>query len=511
MASRTHTPVLAAILSGSVLAVIWFGCGPSEPLGSPGAGYKAGQAADPVGSGPAVAPSVPGGPQVEVEVQARYALQPPLSLPVTVRRGQRVLPAHVQVVGGVGSQWPEADVRPGRALLRIEHAEDVWFRVVRFHVPGSSVDVSVGAAVPIRGRVVDVEQRPVQGAEVWCGGSLQGLAVTDENGVFEALVDAGSGIPVVVMADGFAWSSKIVDWQFDDGSRIAFQLSAEGRLRVQLNAIVAGESTLRGATASVEPLDAGNTSQLAFPFFARQLFYQDQLDARGSVLLRGLPSRSTVGVVVRGPGLLTTRVVAAKLRLGEQKVLVPGIVRPRMHGRVVDQAGEPVADVALWSWPARGKACTLPEDRWLLPPATAVGAVTAVTAADGSFAMAKPEGRQFALALRGPDGTHARLLRETDLIEPLELVLPAWRAGAVELIVPPPLDGAPWRVRVVPFASSLREVGANDSFTCLLPGPQVADLRVRVGSAAGEWSEPKVLRNVVLLGSWSLPASLLAR
>ena len=512
MASRTLTPVLAAILFGSVLAVVWYGWEPSAPPGLSGTGEDVGSAAgspEPATAGPT---NASGRPQVEVEVQTRYVLEPPAQpLPVTVRRGQQILPATVEVVGGVGSQWPQVDVRPGRALLRIDYAQDVWYRVVRFPAAGSSVDVKLGLAVPLRGRVVDAERRPVQGAAVWCGASLQVLSMTDEDGQFEALVTAGSGIPIVVMAEGLAWSGKVVDWQFDDGSQVTFELGSECRLRVQLQAVVANEGSLLGATASVVPRGGGDTTQQAYPFYALHLFGQGQLDAQGSALLSGLPSTSTVGVLVRGSGLPTTSVVALPLKPGRQEVLVPAIERPRLRGRVVDESGEPVAGVALWSWPKGGKACAFAEDRWLLPPATAVGAVSGVTRADGSFALARPEGEQCVLAMRGLDGTRAQLALVADQAEPLELVMPAWEPAAPELIVPPPLADAPWWVRVAPFASRQSEVGANDAFTFLLPNPQVADLRVRVDPGSGEWSEPNVLRNAVLVGGWNLPATLLDR
>ena len=379
MATRTTTSLLASVLFGGVVVAVWFAAD-ALPAPSPnGAGGSDSLAPgiDPLldtQPGGRATPPIADVPQVLVEVRTRCKITAPAPQPaITVRRGQQILPALVRIAGGVGAQWPLPDRRPGRSLLRIEHGTEVWYRAIRFERPGAAVTVDLGPAARLRGSVVDEEQRPVAGAEVWCGGSPGSEIATGADGRFETTVAAGAGIPVVVRAAGRAWSSRLIDWQFDDGSELVFRLARECRLRVQLNAIVGEDAPLRGAVAAVVPLDRWSTELLQFPFYAQELFSEAWLDERGAAVLRGLPRGAVIGAVIRGPRLLATRVVDVDLRGEEVSVLVPMIARPLLRGRVVDERGDPVGGVELWCWPAGARARAFAADRWLMPPSGAPG------------------------------------------------------------------------------------------------------------------------------------------
>jgi hypothetical protein len=507
--SRTSATVglLTLLLLAAGLAVWrWPGDGggaPPEPALQPVPGPGDPSRGDP----PAPASLAAGSARVWIEVHEVGRLTAPAVAPVVVRRGEEEVQADAEVIGGVGAAWPVADPRSGSALVRVAIGDEVLHRVVQVPGPGMRAELTIGAELPLRGRVVDMAGKPVAGANVWFGGAPAEVVATDAEGRFAAAVPAGDGIPVVVRADGLASGHRVVAVRYDDGAEELYVLAPESRLEVQL---VGDEDALQDATVRPVPLDEWTTELLRYPFFAVPLLQQHPADGRGVAVVAGLPLGARIGVVAGGPRLPVTASAAVELRSPSERVTVPVRVLPLLRGTIGDEDGRPVAGAAICCWPRGREPRLRGEDRWLLlPAAEAAGVVAARTDEAGAFAIARPDGGACVLRVRSPG--RAGLEMAVPAAGPeLRLVLPRWREGA-ELRIGPPVAGAAWAARVSPFTNLFAPVPADQPYVQRFVAPMLADLSVRLQRGGHDWSAPLVLEARAVIGTFDLATAELGR
>lgn len=266
----------------------------------------------------------------------------------------------------------------------------------------------VPAAPELAGTVVaHQEPLPVAGAQVAVHGHGMPavLATTDADGAFTAPVRAGgAGITVVPLADsGLPWlelpyasgldgSAGSVEIAYDPGlERVTFTATSPAPMphaRVTWIARpIPGAGTLSGANQSPVPL----TGTLRLPVSA---------DAAGAWPEISLP-RALYDVILEpaDPGAdHGVTLIEVDLRAGEPPALTPAAAAT-LTGAVVDADGAAVAGAEVVAVPAG-----------LLAQSPDAGA-SAVTAEDGSFALAVTGGGSYELVLDSLAGNHGRVRR----------------------------------------------------------------------------------------------------
>lgn len=513
---RRSTTLLIAMfaLGGSYFGAMWWvSRDPAPPvMPMPVEEQASGPlAAEPPGNRPLLAY----GPRVWVEIEQVGSYLPSTAANIRVHRGSAEVTAKISVVGGAGMSWPEADRRDGEALVRIEEGARTMFRRIMIAGADGSGELQIGITALLRGSVVDQLNKPVAGARVWCGGELDNEILTDEKGCFAAEVASGDGVPVVVRAVGKAWSYQLVSVP-PAGSEVGFVLAADCELHVQL---VGSELTLPSAFVRISAVGASFTTELLqYPFFAQQLFAGQAnkdgpaVDGQGHAVIRGLPRGSTIGVSAGGPCLPVTAPQQVELLRASTEVALSVAHGAACRGSVVDEHGDPLAGAFVWCWPQDKVPKRSSADRWLQPrEVDAVAVSCVVTGADGAFDLLVEDAELCVLTIEHRD--FARLVRPLarDVRIGLRCPLPGGAATPPRMHVPPPIAGKAWPLRVDPGDQIFRVVAADRDFVHPLPVPMLALIRARVATSTGEWSPPRVAKDVMLSGVVSLPLALTLR
>ncbi|MBL9076827.1 MAG: hypothetical protein JNL08_04945 [Planctomycetes bacterium] len=474
--------VLTAVVAAAV-AVLAFG-GREAPPAPPGVGAES----DPVPprAAPTPVPVPVGAPHVHVAVRTEAAFVPPPLPRVRAALGATGPELPVALVAGEGAGFDPPPARAGTALVAV--TLDGGRQVLRqVALPADGVaDCRVGARVVARGRVADDRGVPLRDARVWLGEvdatGARVEFVTDASGEWAGDVPAGDGVPVVVAAAG-----RASRWQgctaVPPGLELATVLQPGRQLEVQL-AVAADD--LAAARLFVVPTSAVATGLAEWPFFAQALDDGFAVDRAGRAVVAGLPPDGEVGLLVRHPLLAGMAPQRVNLRDPNARAIVPvELAAARVQGRVVDEAGAPLAGVVVWAR-RPGQALDAPGTARLLPPQLPVrGTVTAVSAADGTFVLAAPAAADAILSLRAQG--HAGL--DVPLANRVagDLVLPAWRGGEPSFVLLPPAAGAAWSASCDLAAGITAGCAADTPWQVSLPHPgrYTFVVTTRIGSADG--------------------------
>jgi hypothetical protein len=432
--------------AAGLLALLWWpGTADLPPLPAPPlpTGAPGGPAAPE--PGPEAPPLPADAPRVVVEVRELHPLVAPGGPRITARAPGVPDPLPATVLAGVGGNPFVAATGAGVAFVAVELGEGA--RLLRQIAVDGAADreLPLGPRAIVRGLVCGQDRRPIAGAFVSLGellgpGELR-QATTDADGRFELDVAAGDGVPFLATAAGFApqWRPIVVSPQ--GSNQFELVLPAAGELHVQL-ACDARELEL--ARLFVVPLGAVTTELAHFPFFLQALTQGQPCDAEGRATVPALPRHGSLGLVVQHPGAPLDPPHEVRLAGATTRTTVP--LRPAALHRiaVVDEEGQPVADVVALLRHG-GRAPGRSTSMRLQPPLLdAVGCSLAFGGPDGLLPIAGPLAEGSVLGLRAPGFAGVDLpWPEHGLAEPL--VLPRWRGGDASLRLLPPRPGVPWR------------------------------------------------------------------
>ncbi|MBK8975986.1 MAG: carboxypeptidase regulatory-like domain-containing protein [Planctomycetes bacterium] len=445
MSAPHRSPVallgVLALCALAVAAVLLLGRDPTPPPTGVPAPAGGGDPASAAAASPREASA--GEAEAAADIVLRTALRAELEkVPaprLAARLGDSELTGPVELVAGAGTADPRAAV--GRHLVDVtlgdgRHA----LRVVDLDRESGAV-VQLWADRLLAGVVVDADGEPLAGASVWAGvRSAAGrslVAPSDADGRFELDgVPAGAGVPVVAEAAGHAAAFVVVDHDPQRaGDDLALTLRPGGTIEVVLAsdlpdpagcAIVLAPST--GAEGRAELRD--------FPLWLGALDRAERpaLDPQGRGRVDGVPRAVAFDVVLEHPRLAGGAAIARDVvcRGATVRVVVPGSTATDLASGVVRAAdGTPVGGARIVAEPEHGAPL---RGRGLLLPAAAHARLRAETetAADGSFALARPS-RGSVLRVTTPGGP---TLRWPAAELPAELLAPridAAQAGAVRV------------------------------------------------------------------------------
>ena len=499
---RAAIAILLLAALGAVVWLWWFAPTPAPPL--------------PLGPSPeqeVPTPPVPEAPvqaaadavAVVVMVESRARILPPVPAPdYEVWRGQQRLPVPVEVVAGAHASWFEA-VPGSLSLVRLDlqQAGSHWRAVTPAAV--GPTRIQFGPLCIVRGRVADSAGKAVAGARVWtgaCDAAGQRLEVeTDADGAFSVDVMLGPGVPLVVQKDGMASQARWLDLDLAGADRLVVALEPEAVVQVQ---VAAEQGVSPDVRIAVLPGDVASTGVQQYPFFLQAVDGPGTVDEHGLATLRGLPRAAELRLAAVHPLGGAAAPVRFNTRGERTTAMVSLRLLPAVHGRVVDGRGQPVA-MAMVRCRRDGEP-RRPADRRLLPEAVCEPGLTAVTGADGRFAVGFP-GQGSALEVRQPGGVALRFTLDRAGELERDLLLPDGQGGATRLIVPA-ASAEPWLVRIKPDQADYTAVAAGQPFALALQEGMLADLRVLV-RRDGRWSDGRLLRDAVVSGDFTLPAALL--
>lgn len=418
---------------------------------------------------------------------------------VHVLRSGQPIEAAVDVL----ARTPAAgDAFAGAAVLRVREGGREVCRRVTATAQGEFV-VDLGIERALEGRIVDGKGAPIEGAAVWYGGPLEQIAHTDADGRFAVTAFAGAGVPVVVQKDGRATTSAFVDVDATNGARIDLVLGDGAALVVQAAGAAA---TLRDARIVLVPPESTTTASDAFPFWAQDLFLSLELDTDGRVRCDGLPAGTQIGIALVGPCVPRTAPIDFVVRAGGEPVVFPATEAARVRGVVVDERGEPSADVEVAIRPANARG----EASGLMPAAVPLrGEARGRTGGDGTFELAIPSAREAFVVRARANGIDGTLRVEAGGEAALRLVLPRRLEGRAQFEVRPPVAGVAWAIRVDPWTDGrFVELVGDAAYEHRVDAPFAGDLRVRTADGTA-WSAPREHRGLVVDGAFVLPPELL--
>lgn len=505
--SRALTTALSIALAAVVgVAVLqWADGDEPAPPGHSQADLATADRSEPVFA----APTEPSGDAprawVEIEVVQRIRV---VGESIDVTRSGQPLSCDSAVVAGAGGAFVPPGERRGAALVRLRfEGRELHRRAARRD--DGSLGVDIGPERPVRGRVVDAEARPVEGASVWCGGKPEDLVATDADGRFEAMAHAGVGVPVVVRADGKAHKHAFAQVDAADGAELSFVLLESMPVFVQAAGTV---ESLRDAEIAVVPIGVTSTELQTYPFFVQGMWSDTALDLEGRAVLRGLPRGCVVGLLLVGPGVCRAAPVEVSL-LGDKplRASLPAPERARVVVELVDDRLSPLRGCEVRCEPQDRAAVEAEVGPFLLPEWLPPRGGSVFVRGDGvrSLAIAQPN---RPIRLVASDGV---VVAETEPFvpgaTPKRLVLPQRPIGKPSIVVPPPKPGVAWSVRVDPMTrGEFVEVAAGEPFVVELDGPMVVDVRARIPDGAA-WSAPRDQRGVVAIAPVGLQPVLVGR
>jgi len=438
---------------------------------------------------PADAPHV----TIKVTEKERFVAPPSPPLLATNFAGE-ALPA--RVLAGVGAGFDAPLRARGTALVVVDVPGGKLVRQIARN-GAASAPTRIGARVMVRGKVVDLERKPITTASVWLGelavdGSVREFAV-DEEGAFEADVPVSDGVPLVVRADGFAsqWRSIKVSGQM---GALTEMMQPAATVHVQLATRAVEMDKARAFVVSQGDVSSG-VSQ--WPFFWQCLTGGYEVSDQGQVQIKDLPQNGTVGVLIRHP--TAPLMAATKVKLGQKEVrsVVPLRMGSQMLGVVVDEEGNGVAGASLWALRAGQRLNGARSLRLLPPHLDVIGSCYAQAGADGHYVIGALDDERSVLSVRA-HGYAGRDLSPASVQEE-EIVLPKWRGGDAALHIQPPVAGKVWRV-TINLGDDLDEVCDKDEpYVIALPYEGVFEVEMRL-QVGGEQYEPQKVPRLMATG-----------
>jgi hypothetical protein len=312
----------------------------------------------------------------------------------------------------------------GRQLARFETLHGfTLYRVVQVpDPPPATIDeVRWVDPVAVSGRVWQEDGSPLAGATIWCSGQEER---SDGEGRFRfPSASGGPGVPIAVEAPGWASQMRILDLESD--AELEFRLQRAARLRVQFASQATSSNV---AQVFVLPGGERDSQSLQWPFFLQAVRGGAALGADGSATIDGLPRDVALRVLVVDPLAPCPEAARVQLRGELTQVTVQGLTVPSLRGRVLDEAGAPLAGAWVTAQPSPASIHEFQDDGWLLPPAAFLaGTAQARSAADGSFAVGRLHGRSGCTVRAASAGRAAATIevkdRRADLTH--DFVLPA--------------------------------------------------------------------------------------
>jgi hypothetical protein len=398
----------------------------------------------PAPDGPTAPPALPDDAwlvRVAATCVERYVPPPPPRAVAVWAVDGRELPT--EVVAGAGAGFDAEPHQIGVALLRIGLDGHEVLRQVALE-RDVVVRPTVGGRLVVTGTVRDAQQRPLPGAEVWCGESDAAgapvLATAGDDGSFRLEVHAGSGVPCVVRASGFAatWRALLVATPMVP---LDVSLAPGASLDVQLAGLAVG---MQGARAFVVPQAPVATELTQWPFFLQALRGGVPLDAAGRARIDGLPRAGSLGVLVVHPLAALAPPVPVVLKGERQALVVPiQFAAAVAQGIVVDADGAARSGVMAWTRAASQRLRSGNAQRLLPPHLDLVGAFAGRSGEDGSFTLGRPAALDAVLSLRAA-GCAGRDVALATLAAGARLALPTWRGGEPQFTLAPPVAGTPW-------------------------------------------------------------------
>ncbi len=340
---------------------------------------------------------------VTIAITPRARLRLPAELPacrVFVGDGEVTDATTSWVAGSATWSLGEVPQSGDQQLLAVEVAGRRTLRLVTLRDP-SPLIVRLGGDASVGGTIVDSDGHAVRGARVWLGGET---VVSDDEGRFSAHVMAGTGLPVVVRAPGFASAALVLDVTggLVDSVRFVLREAAEVRVRL-LGPMPAGGS----ARVFVLPGGDPTTSDEAqYPYFMQALEGGVPMSARGVAVLSDLPVDARVRVAVEHAGLASGTAPTAITRTRALDLTVAAVATPKLSGRIrMEDGAACVGALVVSASGALDAGARPPAASLALPPLAywlPSGAVH--TAADGSFALARRHGTEPGVLLVGAEG-----------------------------------------------------------------------------------------------------------
>lgn len=456
------------------------------------------------------APSAPSAQEAATRVWVETAVTQRLraaSEAFVITRMAKAIRADAAVIAGAGGPFVPPSARKSAALVRIRHDGGEWHRRAPRRDDGA-LCIDLGPERAIRGRVVDQQAKPVANAVVWFGGAADQLVRTDADGAFEAMAAAGPGVPVVVRAEGKAWKHAFVQVDAASGADVTFALLEEMPVLVQAAGTL---DALHHAEVAVVPLSVMSTELQTYPFFAQGLWSDTVLDQDGRGVLRGLPRGCEVGVLLIGPAVCRTAPVEIALR-GDgpvhARLSAPDL--PRVRVALVDERGNALQGCEVRCVPPERAPTDASSGPFLLPEWLPPRGGSVFVRGEGERLLACMSARD-PVRIVASDGV---LVAETEPFvvgaESVRVVLPQRPLGRPSLVVPPPVSGGPWTVRVDPFTrGEFVDAKQGEPFVVELDGSSVVDVSVRVPDGAA-WTSPRTQRGIVVTAPTGLSPTLVS-
>ncbi|MDA0374165.1 MAG: carboxypeptidase-like regulatory domain-containing protein [Planctomycetota bacterium] len=475
------------LLAAAVLGVLLFPTSGGEaPLGPPpGVGS--------VGVGGGGAEPDPGAPPAEsvtlvVEVVARARLVPDVlaAAPCRLVDEQEEIPSEVRVLAGPRRTAPV----DGPHLVRFDADFGRFCRFVTLDAGDAVVDVVVEGSASIRGRVVDEDRVPIEGARVWAGLLDEGgeplEIVVGEDGSFEfPAVPAGPGVPLLARAEGRASRFRLVrpEWPALEGVELVLEPARRVDVVFQSRA-----PELNRGRVLLLPRDA-DVATLHYPFFLAAFPSQATwLAPDGTAAVEDLPASGAFAVMVDHPDVLSgARVAVPSRSRGQLRVVVAPTADEVawLSGRVLDGNGDPLAGAELR---LRGDAGIVEPGAVLAGPGHDPAPTSRTTSAgDGSYRLAVPARRSRPMAvevrLHGRPGIVQELGTGRGLRHDFVLPTPQLFGGTPSVSIRLAARGRTVNANLAGAATIVRT--DEEPFRIELAEPAMVDVDVQVRHADG--------------------------
>lgn len=470
--------------------------GTTEPHAEPTPGTTPAQ---PAGSNP-TATHVGLRVQIDVTAHERY-LPPPIPRVNAAGPDGAAWPANVLAGAGAGF---DTDRPAGPALVQIDGPDRTFVRHVVLP-PDEAIAYRALGPVVIEGTVRGPDGVPRRGARVWFGETrADGSKIeveTDASGAFVGEAFGGAGVPFVVQALGCVVHHAQLD-RSGPGSPLDVTLQAACAVDVQLAGVA---QELGRARLFVLPAAEVSTELAQWPFWLQTQAGGVPFDGGGRASCEGLPRNGAVRIWVAHPEAPAGAPVEVVLKGERVRAIASiGFAANVLRGRLVDDAGVPVAGASLFAVPGTLALAPGAASRLSPPHLEMRGACAARSDADGSFAIGLPGERERVRVLLRAPGRAGRDLSIGDA-ERGPLVLPAWRGGEPEFTLSPPAAGVPWTAATDLSGGVVEPLAADTSFRLSLPHAGRFTFVLRSCDGAVELAS-RTLPDVVVTGPIELAA-----